>query len=72
MVSTQEINDAFAVKLRDGIFDPVARYLWNPSTAEDLLQDAICMTWEFYRRKMMEGEESLSLSFCFLDGIARK
>jgi DNA-directed RNA polymerase specialized sigma24 family protein len=45
-----EINKAFDAKVRRGIFKPVARWLTDPRTAEDLLQDAICQTWRMYRR----------------------
>lgn len=45
-----EINQRFSDKVRRGIFNPVARFLTNLSTAEDQLQDAVAQTWLMFRR----------------------
>jgi hypothetical protein len=55
-----EINKNFDDKVRRGIFNPVARHLSDPSTAEDRLQTAICMTWAMYLRYISEKGKVLS------------
>ncbi len=48
-----EINAAFTEKVRRGIFNPVARHLTNPDTAEDRMQEGLALTWEMYRDRIV-------------------
>lgn len=50
---TQEFND----KIKAGMFRPVARYLTNPQTAEDRMQEGLALTWhQFYRNAHERGK----------------
>jgi hypothetical protein len=51
-----QINEEFTKKVKKGIFKPVARYLTNPITAEDRLQDAICQVWLMYSNYVKRGK----------------
>jgi hypothetical protein len=48
-----EINAAFSEKVRAGMFAPVARHLTNLDTAEDRMQEALSLTWEMYRDRIV-------------------
>ena len=48
-----EINATFTEKVRAGMFAPVARHLTNPDTAEDRMQEALSLTWEMYRDRIV-------------------
>lgn len=50
-----DINAAFTEKVHRGIFNPVARHLANPNTAEDRMQEGLALTWDQYRRRAEEG-----------------
>lgn len=49
----EEINREFEAKVRKGIFKPVMRHLTNSDTAEDRMQEALALTWEMYRDRIM-------------------
>ena len=51
-----EINAAFAEKVQRGIFNPVARFLTNPDTAEDRMQEGLALTWEMYRDRIVNRD----------------
>ena len=67
------INQEFENKVRRGIFNSVLRYLTNPLTAEEFLQDAICKTWDCYRRNITEKgrvlPDALLVYHCRLNAI---
>jgi hypothetical protein len=51
----QQARSTFDHHVRQGIFRPVARHLYDDN--EDRLQDAVCQTWEMYRRYAERGQE---------------
>ncbi len=51
-----EINVAFTEKVKAGMFAPVARHLTNPDTAEDRMQEALALTWEMYRDRIVSRD----------------
>jgi hypothetical protein len=55
-----EANAAFDEKVRKGIFKPVARHLTDPTTAEDRLQIAICLTWLMFSVYALQKRKVLS------------
>ena len=65
-----DIKTEFEEKVRRGIFRPVARHLTNPNTAEDRMQEAVCMTWDTYRRYAEEKgkilDDALLVHICRL------
>ena len=52
-MTAAEIRAAFDEKVRRGMFDPVARHLANPDTAEDRMQEALALTWEMYQDRIV-------------------
>lgn len=52
----EEINAAFTEKVKAGMFNPVARHLTNPDTAEDRMQEALALTWEMYRDRIVNRD----------------
>ena len=54
-----ELRAAFDAKVRRGIFKPVARFAPAGDEGADRLQDAICQTWETYRRSAIEKRRLL-------------
>ncbi len=55
-----EIKKTFDEKVRNGVFNPVARHLDNANTAEDRLQTAIALTWMMYHRYATQKDKVLS------------
>lgn len=49
----EELNAAFTEKVKRGMFDPVARHLTNPDTAEDRMQEALALTWEMEQDRIV-------------------
>jgi len=54
-----EINRAFEEKVKRGIFRPVARHLTSQATAEDRMQEGLCMTWLAYRHYALNKNRTL-------------
>jgi hypothetical protein len=48
-----EINAAFSEKVQRGMFAPIARFLTNADTAEDRMQEALALTWEMYKDRIL-------------------
>ena len=53
-MQAEELSRAFNDKIRRGMFNPVARHLSNPDTAEDRMQEGLALTWEMYQRYALE------------------
>jgi ATP/maltotriose-dependent transcriptional regulator MalT len=51
-----EINAAFSEKVQRGMFAPIARFLTNADTAEDRMQEALALTWEMYRDRIVNRD----------------
>lgn len=49
-MNQQELNQEFSDKIKQGIFNPVDRFITDRAEAEDRLQDAVCQTWQMYMR----------------------
>ena len=57
-MTQEEIRSSFDQKVRDGMFQPLSRWLTGPD-AEDRLQDGICQTYEMYERYALEKDKVL-------------
>ena len=53
-MQAEELSRTFNEKIRQGMFNPVARHLSNPDTAEDRMQEGLALTWEMYQRYALE------------------
>ena len=49
----EEINAAFEEKVRAGMFNPVARHLTNPDTADDRMQEGLALNRKMYRDRIV-------------------
>ena len=54
-MTQQEVRSEFDRKVRDGMFQPVSRWITGPD-AEDRLQDGICQTYEMFERYALEKD----------------
>ena len=69
----EELNLAFSQKYRDGMFNPVKRFLINQPDPEDRFADAVAQTWRMYSRYALEKgrilDDALLVNGCRLRAI---
>ena len=68
-----QLCEAFEAKVRRGIFRPIGRFLMGyPDGGEDRLQEAVCTSWDLYRRHGLRGEvmdDALLVHACRLKAV---
>jgi hypothetical protein len=68
-----QLCEAFEAKVRRGIFRPIGRFLMGyPDGGEDRLQEAVCTSWDLYRRHGLRGDvmdDALLVHACRLKAV---